>query len=133
MKISAKGQYAVRVMVEIAKSNELVSIASIAKSQGISPKYLEQVVSSLVKNGLLESERGVRGGYKLTKSANQISIKSILDTTGDSCSLAPCQHGDCERKDCCNAMSVWTTLGGLINNYLENVFLSDLTKNHRNL
>ena len=126
MKISAKGQYAVRLMVEIAKSDELVSISSIAKNQEISPKYLEQIVSLLVKNGLLESERGNKGGYKLTKPANKISIKSILDVTGDSCVLAPCLAGDCTRKNKCDAIGVWTSLGTLINDYLEKVTLKDL-------
>ena len=126
MKISSKGQYAVRLMVEVAKSEDYVSISNIAKNQDISPKYLEQIVSLLVKNKLLESVRGHMGGYKLTKNSNQISIKEILDTTGDSCVLAPCVTGECNRKNKCHAMSVWTTLGGLINNYLEGVTLKDL-------
>ena len=126
MKISTKGQYAVRLMVEVAKSEELVSISSIAKKQDISQKYLEQIVSLLVKNSLLESTRGNRGGYKLTKSASDISIKEILDITGDACELAPCLAGNCERKEKCDAVGVWVTLGGLINDYLEKVTLKDL-------
>lgn len=126
MKISTKGQYAVRLMVEIAKSTDLISISNIARKQDISPKYLEQIVSLLVKNGLLESVRGHMGGYKLTKNADQINIKEILDTTGDACTLAPCMSGDCNRKKNCDAMQVWTTLGSLINNYLSDVTLKDL-------
>lgn len=126
MKISTKGQYAVRLMVEVAKSPELVSIALVAKNQDISPKYLEQIVSLLVKNNLLESVRGNKGGYKLSKSPNKISIKEILDTTGDACSLAPCVGGECSRAKNCNASGVWQTLGGLINNYLDKVTLKDL-------
>ena len=78
MRISTKGQYAVRLMVEIAKSDELVSISNVAKSQEISQKYLEQIVSKLVKANLLESTRGHMGGYSLTKSANEISVKEIF-------------------------------------------------------
>ena len=126
MKISTKGQYAVRLMVEIAKSEELVSISSIAKSQEISPKYLEQIVSKLVKSNLLESTRGHLGGYSLTRNANEISVKQILDTTGDTTELTPCLSGDCSRKHKCNAMGVWHTLNGLINDYLENITLQDL-------
>jgi len=129
MKISTKGQYAVRLMVEVAKSEEVVSIALVAKNQDISPKYLEQIVSLLVKNKLLESVRGNKGGYKLFKPASEISIKEILDTTGDSCILAPCVSGECERKNKCNASGVWQTLGGLINNYLDSVTLKDLLDN----
>ena len=126
MKISTKGQYAVRLMVEVAKSNEPISIASVAKMQDISPKYLEQIVSLLVKSNLLESVRGANGGYKLTKDASKINIKEILDTTGDACNLTPCISGDCERKHKCQAITVWVALGGLINNYLSGVTLEDL-------
>lgn len=126
MKISTKGQYAVRLMVEVAKSNELVSVSSVAKNQEISPKYLEQIVSLLVKNNLLESVRGIKGGYKLSKPLDKISIKEILDTTGDTCTLAPCMQGECDRKHKCDAIGVWQTLGDLINNYLESVTLKDL-------
>ena len=126
MKISTKGQYAVRLMVEVAKTNEPVSIASIAKNQEISNKYLEQIVSLLVKNNLLESVRGTKGGYKLTTPAGQISIKQILDTTGDTCILTPCLTGECQRKHKCDAVGVWQTLGSLINGYLDGVTLQNL-------
>ena len=126
MKISTTGQYAVRLMVEVAKSPEPLSISQIAKNQDISNKYLEQIVSSLVKEELLESLRGQKGGYKLTRPANKISIKQILDTTGDACTLAPCVNGECARKNKCNASSVWQALGSLINNYLDGITLKDL-------
>lgn len=126
MKISTKGQYAVRLMVEIAKSDDLISISSIAKKQEISPKYLEQIVALLVKSELLESVRGHMGGYKLTRPAYKINLKEILDTTGDACVLAPCMAGECSRTNKCDAKGVWTTLGGLINNYLTGVTLKDL-------
>ena len=126
MKISTKGQYAVRLMVEIAKSEDLLSISWIAKKQDISQKYLEQIVAMLVKSNLLQSIRGNKGGYRLTKNASDISIKEILDITGDSCELAPCLSGNCARKEKCDAIGVWVTLGGLINDYLEKVTLKDL-------
>ena len=126
MKISTKGQYAVRLMVEIAKSESLISISAIAKKQDRSQKYLEQIVALLVKNNLLESVRGNKGGYKLTKTPQEISVKEILDITGDACDLAPCMVGNCERKEKCDAIGVWFALGGLINDYLQKVSLKDL-------
>ena len=126
MKISTKGQYAVRLMVEVAKSPQPLSISQIAKAEDISNKYLEQIVSSLVKAELLESVRGQKGGYNLTRPANQISVKQILDVTGDSSPLAPCVGGECSRKNKCNASSVWLALGALINNYLDGITLKDL-------
>lgn len=126
MKISTKGQYAVRLMAEIAQSDGVVSISNIAKSQNISVKYLEQIVSLLTKAGLLEGSRGHMGGYKLSKSAKDISIKNILFTTGDTSSLAPCVKGSCERKGSCYAMSVWNNLGELIDDYLSKISLQDV-------
>lgn len=126
MKISAKGQYAVRLMSEVAKSKEPLSITTIAKNQDISPKYLEQIVSKLVKSGLLESTRGHLGGYRLAKSASKISLLEILETTGDNLEIAPCVGGDCVRKKTCNVSSVWNSLGQLINDFLGGVTLQDL-------
>lgn len=129
MKISTKGQYAVRLMVDVAKSNNALSIANIAKNQDISIKYLEQIASLLVKAGLLESSRGHLGGYKLTKPASKISIKDILQVTGDTCALAPCVKGNCERSGKCYAMSVWNNLGELIDDYLSKISLQSLINN----
>lgn len=126
MKISTKGQYAVRLMVDIAKSENVVSISNIAKNQDISVKYLEQIVSMLVKAKLLEGSRGHLGGYKLAKKPTEISIKDILLITGDTCSLAPCVGGKCERSNKCYAMSVWNNLGELIDDYLSKISLQDL-------
>lgn len=126
MKISTKGQYAVRLMVDLAKSDNITPLNNIANNQEISVKYLEQIVSMLTKAKLLESSRGHTGGYKLTKSADQISIKDILQVTGDTCSLAPCVGGKCERSGKCYAMSVWNDLGELIDDYLSKITLQDL-------
>ncbi|MBQ7884640.1 MAG: Rrf2 family transcriptional regulator [Clostridia bacterium] len=128
MKISAKGQYAVRLMVDLAKAKQSVSLLSIAKNQEISTKYLEQIASKLVKSGLIEATRGALGGYSLCKSANQISIKDILETTGDTCQIAPCVNGVCARKGSCHASKVWGNLGKLIDDYLAKITLSDLIK-----
>lgn len=126
MKISTKGQYAVRLMVDIAKSDSVVSISNVAKNQEISVKYLEQIVAMLVKAKLLESSRGHLGGYKITKLPKDISIKDILMVTGDTCSLAPCVGGNCSRSNKCYAMSVWNDLGELIDDYLSKISLQDL-------
>ena len=130
MKISTKGQYAVRLMVEIAKCEGYVPISTIAKNQELSVKYLEQIVSLLVKHNLLESERGHKGGYKLTKSPSEYSIKEILETTGDITGVVPCVKGDCKRRHICSTAGVWATLSTLIGNYLAGVSLQDLIDNN---
>lgn len=126
MKISAKGQYAVRFMSELALNKEqAVSLSQIANNQGISVKYLEQIVSKLAKANLIEGLRGSMGGYRLAKSPEEISIKNILETTGDTSNITPCVNGDCSRKKC-KARNVWTNLGEIIDNYLSNITLKDL-------
>lgn len=127
MEISSKGRHAVRIMTDIARQEgNIVSIATIAARQGITAKYLEKIVSLLVKNNLLTSSRGKNGGYLLTKKADEYSIKEILDATGDTTKIAKCNHDNCPRINKCDSMGVWFALTELINNYLESVSLQDL-------
>ena len=128
MEITTKGRYAVRVMVDIARSNEeFVSISDMATRQKISQKYLEKIMSMLVKGGLVVSMRGASGGYKLSKSFEKINVKEILDATGESTKVASCEGEEqCPLADSCDTMGVWHTLNHLIADYLENVTLKDL-------
>ena len=79
------------------------------------------------KAKLVQSMRGANGGYKLSKAADKISVKDILNATGDSVKISTClETADCPVADKCDTIGVWDTLNGLINNYLENVTLKDL-------
>jgi len=129
MKISTKGRYALRVMIDLALHSDgaFVSLKDIAIRQEISNKYLEQIISLLNKAGYLESARGNTGGYKLTKPASDYTIKEILDATGDTIKLSSCLHeNSCPRKGNCETVGVWNTLGCLINKYLASITLKDL-------
>ncbi|MDD4211607.1 MAG: Rrf2 family transcriptional regulator [Clostridia bacterium] len=127
MKISAKGRYAVRIMVDIARNeNDFVSISTIATRQGISIKYTEKIIACLLKKDMLKSMRGVNGGYKLTKQPKNYSIKEILEVTGDTPKLATCFEKECPHKNSCDTVGCWTTLTNLINDFLKNVTLQDL-------
>ncbi len=128
MEITTKGRYAVRVMADIARCDKnFVSLADVATRQEISVKYLEKIVSMLSKYGLLESMRGVNGGYKLSKLAKDISVKDILDATGDSVKVSTCvEEISCPKADSCDTIGVWSKLNNLINTYLESVTLQDL-------
>ena len=128
MKISSKGRNAVKIMAEVAKTDDFVSINDISRRQGITIKYCERIISMLVKSKLLQSMRGANGGYKLAKKAEEISILEILKATGDETKLASCTVGKCEKKEECDAMQIWIKLSGLINNYLSGVTLADLIK-----
>ena len=136
MKISTKGRYAVRVMAEIAMHNgEFVSIAELAQKQGISVKYLEQIVAKLTKNHLLVSLRGATGGYKLNMNAKDCTIADILQATNDMPNLVPClkYNADCPRKDNCYSIGCWETLSKIIYDYLKSVSLQDLIDKNKNI
>lgn len=125
MKISAAGRYGVRIMVDIAKNEKYVSLKDVAKTQGISLKYAEQIASKLLKAGLLVSQRGQDGGYHLSAPACQTNIKDILEATGDITPQISCDE-NCPRKDNCAGGDVWSTLNTLVNDYLSSVTIKDL-------
>lgn len=129
MKISSKGRYAVRVMADIALTNEeFVSLSEIADRQKLSLKYLEQIISKLVKAKLLCSQRGKQGGYKLTRAPKDISVSQILAVTGDLPKFAPCINSskNCPLEKNCTGLGCWATLSKIIFDYLDNVSLQDL-------
>lgn len=135
MKISTKGRYAIRLMLDIAKNSDNVindgnvSIKDIAKRQNISIKYLEQIVNMLSKVGYLKSRRGPQGGYRLTKRPNEYTIGDILRITEGNMAPVDCLEGDinlCERAEFCPTIGFWKGLYDVINNYLDSVTLEDL-------
>lgn len=130
MEITTKGRYAVRIMADIARNNQgYVALSEVAERQQISIKYLEKIIAMLSKAKLVESMRGANGGYKLSKGLAEISVKQILDATGDSIKVATCTAGEeCPKADTCDTVGVWNTLNGLINSYLESVTLKDLVE-----
>ena len=132
MKISTKGRYALRVMIDLATHNNgsFISLKDISIRQGISNKYLEQIISMLNKAGYLETARGNNGGYKLAKEPSKYKIGDILRATeGD---LAPIvclmEEGSCDRKENCTTYSFWEGLDKVINDYVDSKTLEDLIK-----
>ncbi len=132
MKISTKGRYALRVMVDIAinSNGEYVSVKEIAIRQEISKKYLEQIMTMLSKAGLIETIRGNIGGYKLSKNPKEYKIGDILRATeGD---LAPLDclmnNNSCNRRENCKTYSFWLGLDNVINEYIDSKTLEDLIK-----
>ena len=126
MKISASGEYAVRILVEIAKANQHIALKDVATKLDISVKFAEKIVAKFVKSGLLESQRGQDGGYKLAKKPTECTIKEILETTGDCSSIVACIDNECPKKAECSSISVWVKLNGLINEFLDKITLNDL-------
>lgn len=135
MKISTKGRYAVRVMLDLAIHNtgEYVKVKQIAARQEISEKYLEQIIALLNKAGYVISTRGAQGGYRLAKKPEEYTIGMILRQTEGSLAPVAClEEGSapCERCDTCETLEVWKALQDAINQVVDHVTLADLVRQH---
>lgn len=132
MKISTKGRYALRVMVDLAinSNGNYITIKEIAKRQGITNKYLEQIVALLNKAGFLESARGNTGGYKLAKAPKEYIVGDILRATEGDLTPIYCltNNGECSRKQDCKTYSFWNGLDNVITEYINSKTLEDLIK-----
>lgn len=131
MKISTRGRYAIRVMLDLAEHNtgEYIPLVDIAKRQEISEKYLEAIVASLVKSGFLIALRGKKGGYKLNKSPEQITMKDILEITEGAFAPVAClvnTPNSCARAAGCKTLKMWEDLQKLVDDYFTNITLQDL-------
>jgi len=131
MKISTKGRYALRLMLDIALQDgkEPVSIKDIAKRQDISEKYLEQIISLLNKAGFVKSIRGASGGYVLKKQPKEYTVGMILRTTEGSLAPVDCVedgYGECERMAGCVTVIIWKKINEAVNNVVDNITLADL-------
>ena len=135
MKISTKGRYALRMMLELARSSDggFLSLKEISEKQAISKKYLEQIVPLLTRDGLLRTNRGNKGGYALARQVGEISVGDVLRATEGS--LAPvacleCEPNDCPRAEQCATLYVWEGLYKTIQDYLDSITLEDILEHN---
>ena len=131
MKISTKGRYALRLMVDlaVAESDAFVSLKDIAGRQKISAKYMEQIIALLKNAHLVNSVRGPRGGYRLSKSPADYTVGEILRLTEGSLAPVACideDPVDCERCDGCATVELWRKLDAAISQVVDNMTLADL-------
>lgn len=136
MKISTKGRYAVRVMLDLALHNtgECIKVKDIAGRQGISEKYLEQIIAVLNRAGYVNSVRGAQGGYRIAKDPSEYTVGMILRLTEGSMAPVAClDEGapDCDRCDTCETLEVWKDLYAAINSVIDNVTIADLVEKSR--
>lgn len=136
MKISTKGRYATRVMLDLAlhDTGECIKVKDIAARQGISEKYLEQIISILNKAGYVKSVRGAQGGYRLAKAPQEYTVGMILRLTEGSLAPVACLEDGaeaCERCDTCETLAVWRDLYGAINQVVDGVTIADLAEKAR--
>ncbi len=138
MRISTKGRYAIRMMLDLAEHQEegFVSLKEIAQRQDISKKYLEQIVALLNHENMLVTNRGAQGGYRLAQKPSSYTLRRILTMTEGSLAPVACldySPAGCEHRTECPTLPVWKGLNRVINEYLENVTLQDILDQSRNL
>jgi len=133
MKISTKGRYALRTMIDLGQNScgELVALKDIADRQQISQKYLEQIVTLLGKAGLVKGMRGSQGGYRLTRASSEYNVAEILEAVEGSLSPVSClasEENACDRCGCCSTLELWRGLHDVVMNYLTSITLQDMVE-----
>ena len=131
MNVTSKGRYALRVMLDLARHPDegYISLKTIAERQDISMKYLEAIVGSLKKAGLVDSSRGKEGGYSLLRPPEEYSVGEILRSTEDKLAPVSCITAEgvaCAQASACLTLPMWRELDELTNAYLDTVSLRDL-------
>ncbi|SHI79676.1 RrF2 family transcriptional regulator [Parasporobacterium paucivorans] len=136
MKISTKGRYALRLMLDLALNNtgEYITIKSIAARQEISEKYLEQIITILSRAKYVKSTRGAQGGYMLAKNPEEYTVGMILRLTEGSLAPVSCLDDDtneCSRSGDCVTLDIWKEIDDAVKNVVDNITLADLVERQR--
>lgn len=134
--ISTKGRYALRVMINLAlhSNSGYTPLKVIAKEEEISIKYLEQVISLLNKNGLVQGLRGNSGGYKLTKKPSEYTAGEILRASEGNLACVyclSCPINNCSHLKNCSTIGFWEGLDEVINKYVNETSLEELTNKYK--
>lgn len=141
MKLSTKGRYGLRAFIDLAVygEEEPVPLTSIAARQEISLNYLEQLMAKLRKAGLVESVRGVNGGYRLSRPAEEISVGDVLRALEGDLKPVECAGIDadseshCTGSGTCVSRIVWQRINDSINNTVDSIFIGELVRESKNI
>lgn len=133
MKISTRGRYALRLMIDLAAQppEQNTTLRDISARQEISVKYLEQIVSPLCRAGLLKSVRGAQGGYRLSREPRDYTAGDILRAIEGSLAPVACLEDEtnrCARCGVCSTLSFWEGLDGMIQKYVDSFTLEQLAR-----
>ena len=133
MRVSTKGRYAIRVIIDMAENGETEfhPLHNLAERQGLSEKYLEAILGTLVKNNVLEGARGKGGGYKLAKPATELTVWEILSVIETSMGPVECVDNGkngCDRADICPTLPMWMDLAKIIKDYFTGITVEQLVK-----
>lgn len=131
MRISTKGRYALRIMLDLAQHGENgpVALREISERQNITPKYMESIMSQLLHAGLVQSLRGKAGGYNLTRAASEYPLYEILNVAEGGLAPVHClamNDETCPIRKTCLTIPVWEGLHKVIEDYLNGITLQDL-------
>ena len=135
MKISTRGRYALRMMIDLAEHYNGSTLNDIAKRQNISKKYLEQIIPFLNRSNLLLTNRGNMGGYQLARSPVEITVEDILVSAEGNLYPVSCMENNpnaCERVGECLTLPIWEGLYTVISQYLQNITLQDILNKKTN-
>ena len=138
MKISTKGRYALRLMIDLAMNDKKgpVRAKDIASRQGISEKYLEQIISMFNKAEYVKSVRGAQGGYLLTKEPKEYTAGMILRLAEGSIAPVSCVDTEaegCDKKGACVSAMLWEKMNNAVNEVVDNTTLQDLVDWQNNI
>lgn len=136
MKISTKGRYALRMLIDLAlhQQDGFIALKDIASRQNISKKYLEQIVPILNKSNILQANRGFQGGYRLVNPPSSYTVGSILRLTEGSLTPIACLDWNpegCEHRNDCMTLPMWQGLNKVIADYLDNITLQDIIDDYQ--
>ena len=136
MKISTKGRYALRLMLDLAmyKENEHTSLKDVSRRQAVSMKYLEQIVAQLSRAGYIRSLRGPRGGYRLARRPEDYTVGDILRVTEGDLSPTSClqdEYNVCPNAPVCPTLPFWQGLYDLVNEYMDKTTLADFMEGYK--
>lgn len=132
MRISTKGRYALRMLVDLAehRDNGFTALKDIAKRQNVSKKYLEQIVPVFNKSDILQTNRGFQGGYRLAVAPDKCTVGEVIRLTEGTLSPLACIDDDdevrCDRSGDCATLFVWQGLKKVVTDYLDNITLQDI-------
>ncbi|NDV13889.1 Fe-S cluster assembly transcriptional regulator IscR [Crenobacter caeni] len=134
MRLTTKGRFAVTAMLDLAlrESRGPVTLAGISERQGISLSYLEQLFGKLRRNALVTSTRGPGGGYTLAREADDITVAQIIIAVDEPVDATQCAgRENCHDNHRCMTHDLWTDLNATLFNYLSNVTLGGLVRQHK--
>ncbi|WP_034429884.1 RrF2 family transcriptional regulator [Caldisalinibacter kiritimatiensis] len=139
MRLSTKGRYGLKAMFELALhyGEGPIPLNNIAESQNISEHYLEQLIATLRRKGLVKSVRGAQGGYMLARAPEEITVGEVIRPLEGSIAPSECVIDDetvsCDKEDVCVTKTVWKRIRDSINEVIDSITLQDMIDDHRNI